>query len=54
VNKNVSDCCGLICVECGRVIAFGDAHPASNHPEAPPICGDCMEDEIAEKEWDDE
>jgi len=30
------------CCSCGKKIPVGGAYPAYNHPEAPPVCFDCL------------
>ena len=34
-------CCG-----CDKKIPIGEAYPSYNHPEAPPVCFDCLPGEI--------
>ena len=39
------------CCNCDKKISVGEAYPAYNHPEAPPVCFDCLPEEI-KKELD--
>lgn len=34
------------CCNCDKKISIGKAYPAYNHPEAPPVCFDCLPEEI--------
>jgi len=34
------------CCNCEKSIPIGEAYPAYNHPEAPPVCFDCLPEEI--------
>jgi len=34
------------CCNCGKEISIGEAYPAYNHPEAPPVCFDCLPEEV--------
>lgn len=36
----------MICSGCNKQIKNGEAFPAYNHPEAPPVCFDCLPEEI--------
>jgi len=36
------------CCNCGKKISMGEAYPAYNHPEAPPICFNCLPEEVKE------
>jgi len=40
------------CCECGKETT--EVYPAYNHPEAPPICFDCLSDEEKEQSIDKE
>ena len=34
------------CSGCERWVSIHSVYPAYNHPEAPPVCFDCLPDEI--------
>ena len=34
------------CSGCGRWVLIHSVYPSYNHPEAPPVCFDCLPDEI--------
>ena len=34
------------CCNCDKKIPIGEVYPTYNHPEAPPICFDCLPREI--------
>lgn len=34
------------CCNCDKKIPIGEAYPAYNHPEAPPVCFDCLPEKI--------
>jgi len=36
------------CCNCGKKISLGEAYLAYNHPEAPPVCFDCLPEEVKE------
>ena len=46
-EKDKNELC-IHCCDCRKEILASEAHPAFNHPEAPPVCFDCLPDEAKE------
>ena len=36
------------CSSCEKWVSIHSVYPAYNHPEAPPVCFDCLPDEVKE------